>query len=182
MSTGVNAKREVCRRELADSFPATEAQKPDELRYSGRAKAFLIVPDELVLSGKALTHGAKIMWMAIFKHNWRTDPRTRISWPGRERLAAICGIRPRQATKYLNELRRKGLLRTKRRFDKSSLYLLADPPKSWMWRTRRELELVKRAQRERSEARRRAELEAFSRQNVQKSAHPEVQDSAHIIG
>jgi hypothetical protein len=125
----------------------------DELRYSGRANGFLIVPDELIYSGRHLSPGEKVVWLAIFSHNWNPDPTYRVSWPSRERLALILGKSVRQVTNLLAGLRRKGLLKTKRRLDKSSLYLLDDPPQSWMEGTKKELEDLKKRKKDERENR-----------------------------
>lgn len=109
-----------------------------ELQYEGRAKNFLIIPDEILYSSKHLSHGAKITWMAIFKHNW-ADLMERICWPGVERLATIVGVSGRQQQVYLKELKDKQLLLTKRRKDKTNLYVLLDPPVKWMKETKKNL-------------------------------------------
>lgn len=135
--------RSVFHRELAMSIYRREGIDPlsmsDELRYTGRAKGFLIVPDELIYSGKHLSPGEKVIWLAIFLHNWNRDPTFRVSWPGRERLAIISGKSVRQVTNCLGGLRRKGLLKTMRRLDRPSLYLLKDPPQLWMAEIQKEL-------------------------------------------
>lgn len=141
-------RQALLRRELAMRFYKKDGTDPsamtDRLKYTGRAQGFLIVPDELIYSGRHLSPGEKVLWLAIFLHNWAHDPVFRVSWPGRERLAIISGKSVRQVTNYLGGLRRKGLLRTIRRLDKPSLYLLNDPPKVWMEATKKELADLKR--------------------------------------
>lgn len=144
-------KRLLYRREQALRFYRKAGMAPlstsDQLRYEGRAKGFLIVPDELIYSGKQLSLGEKVVWLAIFLHNWNPDQSYRVSWPGRERLAIISGKSVRQVSNYLKGLKRKNLLQTIRRLDKPSLYLLKDPPAQWMVTTKKELNALGRSKR-----------------------------------
>jgi hypothetical protein len=155
---GKRRSRSVFRRELALRVYEKEGINPpltvDELRYNGRSKGFLVVPTEFVFSSRHLSLGEKAVWLAIFLHNWNPDPTYRVSWPGRERLALIVGKSVRQVSTYLGGLRKKGLLKTKRRLDRTSLYLLWDPPQRWMEETKKELEnenLKRRAKTERQQ-------------------------------
>lgn len=149
--------QEQYRRELALKFYKKAGNVPpvrtEKLQYSGGGKGYLIIPDTLVYSGKHLSAAEKMIWIAIFLHNWNPDPTYRVSWPGRERLSIITGKSVRQVTNSLNSLRCKGLLKTLRRLDKSSLFLLNDPSKAWARETKRKLNSLKmrkkRAQKER---------------------------------
>ena len=102
-----------------------------------RGKGFLIIPQELVWAGRNLSHGERMTWLAIFQHNWTKDQTERVSWPGRKKLAVMLGISVRQLTTYLDGLKRKGLLKSKRRANNTNLYLLKDPLKVWMRETER---------------------------------------------
>lgn len=137
----------LLKRELAlqvyDKKGIDPASIANELRYQGRARGFLVIPNELIFSGNHLSLGEKVTWIAIFLHNWNPDPLYRVSWPGRERLALIIGKSVRQVSTYLAGLRRKNLLLTKRRLDRPSLYLLMDPPLRWMNETKRELAVLR---------------------------------------
>jgi hypothetical protein len=143
-----NRKRANYLKELAQNIRENNGARPpaanEELEYAGRAQGFLVIPDELIFSGKHLSPGEKIVWLAIFLHNWNQNPLLRVSWPGRERLSVISGKSIRQVTYYLGRLKRKKLLMTRRRLGKSSLYLLNDPPESWMGDTKKELDALKK--------------------------------------
>ena len=134
-------KQKKYRKELARMVYHKHRIEPpsDELGYEGRATGFLIIPDEFIYAGDHLSHGEKMTWLAIFKHNWAPDPTYRVSWPGRETLGVIIGASVRQVTRYLQGLREKGLLLSRRRLDKTSLHVLKDPPRTWMNDTLRKL-------------------------------------------
>jgi len=158
-------KLEKFKKELAklvyDKHGISPPEEVDELEYTGRARGFLIIPEEFIYAGNYLSHGEKMAWLAIFMHNWNPNPAYRVSWPGREKLAAILGVTPRQVTRYLDGLRQKGLLKTRRRLDKTSLYLLDDPPKEWMHDTKRKLGELNQEKEEELEGEEVAENEAL---------------------
>lgn len=154
MKEKLNKVAEVTREEAAKNLmkekkfeeqPNDSSRKEDSkkwnLEYDGRTKGFLIIPDELIFSGEFLSHGAKMMWISIFKHNWSLKRKHRLCYPGRERLALMNGISIVQADRYINELKKKRILETKIRYgQKTNLYILHDPPVEWMKKTRKELE------------------------------------------
>ena len=114
-------------------------QKEDKLEYSGRVKDVLILPNEITLSGKNLTHGEMRTWIAIFSYCYN-EP-YRISWPGRKELAELIGASERGITRYLNGLKEKGLLLSKRRNNQTALYILCEPPKNWKSKKRQKSSL-----------------------------------------
>ncbi len=125
-----------------------EANK-DNYKYAGRAKGFLIIPDEVVYAGKHMTHGAVRMWIAIFKHNWAKDEKDRACFPGRERLAIMCGISVVQADRLIGELKEKKVLIVEKRWGGlTNLYILHDPPKEWMEKTFAEIEKARQRKKE----------------------------------
>lgn len=140
-------RKAIYLKELAMSIrESREYSKGDELQYKGRASGFLILPDEFNYTGDHLSHGAKMTWMAIFMQNQDRDLNQRVSMPGREMLAILIDRSVRQVTTYLMELKRKGLLLTKGRKDKTSLYILCDPPKEWMRETKEKLKTLENKQ------------------------------------
>ena len=145
-------KREaIFRKEIAKSMRENQGySERDELEYKGRASGFVVLPDEFTYTGGHLSHGAKMTWIAIFRHNYSQDPTYRVSWPGRERLAILICRSVRQVTTYLMELKEKGLLLTQRRKDKTSYYLLYDPPIEWMKETKEKIETLKIKQKRKS--------------------------------
>jgi hypothetical protein len=175
MNKGQSARRDIFRRELSAPLLENGRIQEDELRYVGRTKGFLIKPAELVYAGKFLSLGGKCMWEAILSFCRNGE---RVAWPGRERLGVMLGIKLRQVTVYLSELRAKNCLKSKRRPGTSSLYLLLDPPRSWMWQTNRELERLKEERKRRREMRPAAEIEKFIRENVRKTAQLNVRKTA----
>ena len=150
-------------KELASQMEAPEEK--DGMEYEGRAKGFQPVPDEICYVGGFLTPGERLCWLALHRHVWERDPEKAICWPGRERLALMIGVSPRQVTTYLNGLRRKGLLKSRRRQNKTSLYFLFDPPKSAMRKTKALLRELKK----RKEAERKAQKEKPFRELLEDS-------------
>lgn len=125
-----------------------EANK-DNFKYEGRAKGFLIIPDEVVYAGKHMSHGMVRLWLAIFKHNWAKDEKERVCWPGRERLGLMAGIKVDQVDRIIKDLIRKKLLTvTKRWGGLTNLYTLHDPPKEWMEETLAEIEKARERKKE----------------------------------
>jgi len=159
-----NNKRKIYQAELHSSItiPENENETRDELQCEGRFKG-LILPDTFNYCGSFLTHGEKITWEKIFMHDWTQDERKRICWPGRERLAILIGVKPWQVTVYLQRLKKKGLLKMKRRMDKSSLYMLKNPPKKYMERTKAKLLTLKNRK---SRLKNKDFLDRISRENV----------------
>ena len=118
-----------------------EKVNKDNFEYAGRAKGFLIIPDEVVFAGKHMSHGMVRLWIAIFKHNWAKDEKERICWPGRERLGLMAGVKVDQVDRIIKDLQKERLLTvTKRWGGLTNLYTLHDPPKEWMEETFAEIE------------------------------------------
>ena len=145
-------KRQEYKKELAKMVYRKNGMNPpdegDEFRYEGRANGFLTIPMELIYTGEELSHGAFRLWLILFRHNWDEDPAYRVSWPGRERLAALMGVSTRQVSDYLKELKEAGLLFSRRRLDNTNLCVLHDPKFEWMEAKIRELKEKKLAYRE----------------------------------
>jgi len=132
-------KQEIYKRELAKPVYDENGIEPSSLEYAGRSKDFLIVPDEVVFAGRHLSHGEARLWTCIFSFIRKTDPDFRVCFPGRAKLSLLLGITPRQTSTLLEGLRRKNLLLTKKRLGLTSIYVLRDPPKSWLLDMHRKL-------------------------------------------
>lgn len=112
----------------------------EEYQYAGRASGFLILPDEFTFSGKHLSHGEKMTWLALFRHDWRAEAHRWRCFPSRERLGIILGVGKRQVSTYLKGLEDKKVLIRLLRPNMTTRYRLKDPPKEWMEGTKRKIE------------------------------------------
>ena len=93
------------------------------------------VPWPMVIAGKALSHGAQRVWIALRYHARRPDEEP-TCFPGRERLADFMGISTAQLSKYIRELKKIDLVSIRREprvhgLGVINVYTLHDPLKWW---------------------------------------------------
>jgi hypothetical protein len=113
-------------------------------------EGFLFLPDRFNYCGNHLSPSEKETWRAILMSNWDKNPFYRSSWPSKKRLAILVGVSEKTMTKYLKGLINKGILLTMRRFRKTTIYLLLDPPQEWMLETKRRLDQLRERERKRT--------------------------------
>ena len=93
------------------------------------------VPGPIVIAGKAMSHGAQRLWVALKYHARRPDEEP-TCFPGRVRLAEFMGISTAQLSRYIQELKDVGLISIQREprvhgLGVINVYTLHDPIKWW---------------------------------------------------